>query len=143
MLASVWIARKGKDATSNRGIKTLNLGQGLFKLPIYLISPYVRIMTQYCCQCLPNRSQNFIAPCINNLTNYDIERVRDIKRGKIEIYHSFLRFKFYDPKISNRRCRCWRGLRLVFAAFRVLGLRVRIPSEGMDVRLLWVLCVVR
>jgi len=84
MLASIWIARKGKDVTSNRGIKTVNPRQGLVKLPIYLISPYVHIMKQYCCHCLPNRSQKFIAPRINNLTNYDIERAHDIKRGKIE-----------------------------------------------------------
>jgi len=82
MLASVWIARKGKDATSNGGIKTLNPRQGLAKLLIYLVSPYVHIMKQYCCHCLPNRSQNFVPPSINNLTNYDIERARDIKRGK-------------------------------------------------------------
>jgi len=84
MLASVWIVRKGKDVTSNGGIKTLNPRQGLVKLPIYLISPYVHIMKQYFYHCSPNWSQKFIAPRINNLTNYDIESVRDIKRGKIE-----------------------------------------------------------
>jgi hypothetical protein len=83
MLASVWIARKGKDATSNGGIKTQNPRQGLLKLPIYLISLSVHMMEQYYCHYLPNRSQNFIAPRINNLTQYDEERVRVIKRGKI------------------------------------------------------------
>jgi len=85
-------------------------------------------MKQYCCHCLPNRSQNFNAPSINNLTNYDIERVGDIKHGKIEKYHSFVRSKFNDSKILNRRYRCGRGLRVVSAAARVLGLRVLIPS---------------
>jgi hypothetical protein len=83
MLASVWIARKGKDVMSNGGIKTLNPRQGLLRLPIYLISPYEHIMKQYYYHCLPNRTQNVIAARINNLTNYDMERVRDIKRGKI------------------------------------------------------------
>jgi len=83
MLPSVWIVRKGKDVRSNGGIKTLNPRQGLVKLPIYPISPYVHIMKQYCCHCLPNWSRNFITPRISNLTNYDIESVRGIKRGKI------------------------------------------------------------
>jgi hypothetical protein len=82
MLASVWIARKGKDATSNEGIKTPNPREGLLKLPIYLISLSVHMMEQYYCHYLPSRSQNFIAARINNLTQYE-ETVRVNKHGKI------------------------------------------------------------